>query len=185
MTGQPDYSGSCMLALWVPADVAAQLAVPGGLDPAQMHVTVAYTGDCADVDQGALLGAAASLAPRAPIGATISGHARFTGSADGDVIVALVDSPQLDVLRRDAEAALAGRGIGMPSEHGFTAHITICYLPPDAPDPVGRLGALPVTFGAVSADWGPYRTDFLFTGADGDVQARERAIWNSLAGVLR
>lgn len=172
-----------MLALWVPDGVAAQLAVPGGLTPDEMHLTVAYVGDCADVDQGALLAAAAALAGREPVAATVSGHARFTGGSDGDVIVALVDSPQLDVLRRDAETALAAQGIGIPSEHGFTAHITVCYLPSGAPDPVGRIGAFPVTFGAVSADWGPDRTDFLFSDGGTVQAARERAIWNQLAGV--
>ena len=182
MSGQPDYSGSCMLALPLPRDAAGILAVPGGLDPAEMHVTIAYTGDCADVDQAALIAAAVSLAAREPVQATVSGHARFTGGSEGDVIVALLDSPQLDQLRRDAEAALNVQGIGIPSEHGFTPHVTICYLQPGDPDPVGRIGAFPVTFGAVSADWGPQRTDFPF-GGSAALAARERAIWNSLAGV--
>lgn len=176
-----------MLALWVPPDAAARLAVPGGLTPDEMHVTIAYTGDCADVDQDALIAAAGSLASREPVQAVISGHARFTGGQDGDVIVALVDSPQLDVLRRDAEAALAACGISLQSEHGFTAHTTICYLDPDAPDPVGRAGSFPVTFPAVSADYGPQRTDFLFAGtaaSDGTraPAARQLSAWDRLVG---
>lgn len=164
---QPDYTGSCMIALYPPPDVAGKLAVPGGLPPGEIHLTVAYTGDCADVDRDALASAAQALAARPPVTAVISGHARFTGGDDGDVIVALADSPGLDALRRDAEATLAARGIAIPSEHGFTAHMTLCYQDPAAPDPVGRLAAFPVTFTGVSAEYGTQRYTFPFCAAPG------------------
>lgn len=167
---QPDYSGSCMIALYPPPDVAGQLAIPGGLDPGDIHLTVAYTGDCGDVDQFTLVAAANALAGRAPITATISGHARFTGGEDGDVIVALADSPALDALRRDAETALAARGITIPSEHGFTAHMTIAYIDPGAADPVGRLGSFPITFAGVSAEYGTQAHTFPFAASPGTAQ---------------
>jgi 2'-5' RNA ligase len=175
---QPDYSGSCMIALYPPPGVAEKLAIPGGLDPDDIHLTVAYTGDCADVDQFVLVAAASALAARPPVAATVSGHARFTGGGEGDVIVALVDSPALDVLRQDALLALAVRGIALPSEHGFTAHMTLSYLAPGDPDPVGRLEPLPVTFAAVSAEYGTQRYAFPFSAGDGDAPARDS--WTSL-----
>ena len=162
-SAQPDYSGSCMIALYPPPDVAGSLAAEGGLPAADMHLTIAYTGDAADVDPGALSAVAQSLAARPPLEATISGHARFTGGGDGDVIVALIDSPAVDQLRRDAEAALAAQGIALPSEHGFTPHMTISYQDADDPDPVGRLASAPVTFGAVTATHGDQRTAFPFS----------------------
>jgi 2'-5' RNA ligase len=178
---QPDYTGSCMIALYPPPDVAQQLAVPGGLPPGDIHLTVAYTGDCADVDQFTLVAAASALASRPPITATVSGHARFTGGDDGDVIVAVADSPALDVLRRDTETALAGRGITLPSDHGFTAHLTICYIDPDDPDPVGRLESFPVTFGAVSAEYGTERHGFPFTAPpDAPPAAAQADPWAAL-----
>lgn len=160
---EPDYSGSCMIALYPPADAAERLAVQGGLAPGDMHLTVAYTGDAADADASTLTRVAQSLAARSPVTGAISGHARFTGGSDGDVIVALVDSPAVDQLRRDAEAALAGQGIALPSEHGFTPHITIGYLDPADPDPVGRIPAFPVTFGAVTATHGDQRASYPFS----------------------
>lgn len=182
---QPDYSGSCMIALYPPPDVAERLAVPGGLPPGDMHLTVAYTGDCAGVDPFTLASAAQSLASRPPVAATISGHARFTGGGDGDVIVALADSPDLDALRRDAETALAVRGLGIPSEHGFTAHMTLCYQDPDGPDPVGRLESFPVTFAGVSAEYGTQRYTFPFAAA-GDAQSCVRPDpWDALAQQAR
>jgi 2'-5' RNA ligase len=175
---QPDYSGSCMIALYPPADVAEQLAIPDGLPPDEIHLTVAYTGDCADVDEFTLASAASALADRQPVAATISGHARFTGGDDGDAFVALVDSPMLDTLRRSAVDVLATRGIAIPSEHGFTAHMTICYADPAAADPVGRLEPFPVTFTGVSASYGTERYTFPFCPGPGDAPARDS--WNSL-----
>jgi 2'-5' RNA ligase len=186
---QPDYSGSCMIALYPPPDVAANLAVPGGLPPDEIHLTVAYTGDCADVDQFTLVSAANALATRPPLDVTISGHARFTGDPDGDVIVALADSPALDVLRRDAETALAVRGIDLPSEHGFTAHMTICYCDPADPGPVVRIEPFPVTFAGVSAEYGTQRYTFPFSAApeaSGDAgEAPARDGWDSLERMAR
>lgn len=190
MSGQPDFSGSCMIALYPPPDATGKLAVDGGLPPGEMHLTIAYTGDAADVDPQALSGVARSLSARPPVQATVSGHARFTGGSDGDVIVALVDSPALEALRADAMAALAAAGITVPSEHGFTPHMTICYQAPDAPDPVGRVGAFPVTFGDIAAVHGKQSTVHPFAAPAGSGQdgaaaqaQREQAIWNQLAGV--
>ena len=179
---QPDYSGSCMIALYPPPDVAEKLAVPGGLPPGEIHLTVAYTGDCADVDLDALASAALALAGRPPVIATISGHARFTGGDDGDVIVALADSPGLDQLRRDTEAALAVRGIALPSEHGFTAHMTLCYQDAGDPDPVGRQPAFPVTFTGISAEYGTQRYTFPLCATPGtqDAAAPAGDAWGSL-----
>jgi 2'-5' RNA ligase len=179
---QPDYSGSCMIALFPPPDVAGKLAVPGGLDPGDIHLTIAYTGDCADVDQFTLAAVACALADRQPVTATISGHARFTGDSDADVIVALADSPMLDALRRSAVDALAARGIAIPSEHGFTAHMSLCYCDPADPDPVGRLEPLPVTFTGVSAEYGTQRWTFPFSAAPDDAQdALPAGPWDALA----
>lgn len=164
MADQPDYTGSCMIALYPPPEVAGALAVPDGLEPDDMHVTIAYTGDARDVDPEALAAAAKALADRPPITATISGHARSTAGTQ-DCIVALADSSALDHLRRDAEATLAAEGIQIPSEHGFTPHLAIRYLGADEPDPVGRLAAFPVRFAAVSAVHGKDRTDFPLTGS--------------------
>lgn len=163
----PDYSGSCMLALYPPADVARALSVDGGLDPAGMHVTVAYTGDAADVDRKQLRKAAAKLARRgAPFTAKISGHARFTGSGDQDVIVALVDAPELEQLRGAALKQLGKQNIDVPSGHGYTAHMTIAYLGRDEPSPVTRLPGRPVRFTAVTASHGDNRRTYPFARAE-------------------
>ena len=156
---QPDYSDSCMLALYPPADIAAALAVPGGLDPAGLHVTIAYTGAAADVDIRALTAAAIDAAHAvAPFTATVSGAGRFTGG-EKDVAVALIDAPQLEDLRRAALDALTAHGIEVPREHGFTPHCSRIYLDPAEDGPPPRLAPISVLVGALSVEHGTTRID--------------------------
>ncbi len=155
----PDYSDGCMIALYPPPNVARALAVDGGLPPDEMHVTVAYLGDAANIDSDVLQAVVDELAQRQPITAQLSGHARFTGG-EKDVVVALVDSARLEDLRRDTLDALHGRGIQPPRDHGFTAHCTLTYLDPDETSPIDRLDARTVEFTTLSAVHGTDRADY-------------------------
>src|SRR5262245_21866688 len=115
-----------MLALYPDRALADALAVPGGLEPGDLHVTVAYTGHVDQVDQRRLQAAAEVAARRLPFTAKISGHARFTGG-DQDVIVALIDSSEVEQLRRATVDALTEHGIEPPGGHGYAAHMTLAY----------------------------------------------------------
>lgn len=154
----PDFSDGCMIALYPPPELAEKLAVEGGLPPSEMHVTVAYVGDAADIDGDALRETVAELAGRESFTATVAGLARFTGG-DKDVLVALVDSPDLEDLRRDTLDALAERGIQVPRDHGYTAHLTIQYLDADELAPLDRLDPVGIEFTALSAVHGEDRAD--------------------------
>lgn len=160
---QPDYTDGCMLALYPPADVAAALAVPGGLDPNDLHVTIAYTGTTADTDQKALLCAAIDAAKRVhPFTAQVSGSGRFTGG-EQDVLVALIDAPELEDLRRAVLDALDEHNVQAPRTHGYTPHCSLVYLDADEPDPVGRLAPLSFLAGALSVVHGTTRIDIPLT----------------------
>jgi 2'-5' RNA ligase len=158
---QPDYSDGSMLALYPPPALAESLAIPDGLEPADLHLTVAYTGKADGVDAEALAKAASAIAAATagPITATIAGHARLPQD-DADVIVALVDSPQLDELRRTAVEQLADLGIPAAANHGYLAHISLAVIGHDDPDPIGRLPARPVTFAALTAQHGSDSTAY-------------------------
>ncbi|MFE3577852.1 2'-5' RNA ligase family protein [Streptomyces vinaceus] len=156
--GSPDYSDGCMIALYPPPELAEQLAVEGGLPAEDLHVTVAYLGAAADIDGEALREVVSQLAERRPFTAQLAGLARFTGGAT-DVLVALVDSPDLEDLRRDTLDALYERGIEVPREHGYTAHLSLSYLDPEDAPPLDRLEAQPVELTALSAVHGTDRTD--------------------------
>lgn len=170
----PDYSDSCMIALYPPAQLAQTLTVQDGLPPAEMHVTVAYAGKAADVDREALTAAAKAVADRPPVQAQISGHARFTGGTKGDVIVALIDSADLEDLRRDLINALAEQDVTIPRDHGFTGHCTLTYIGADDPSPVDRLTPIQVTFGSITVVHGSDRTDLPFTGTEPPIAALAR-----------
>ncbi|MCC9307692.1 2'-5' RNA ligase family protein [Kitasatospora sp. RB6PN24] len=161
----PDYSDGCMIALYPPRPLADRLTVPDGLPAEEMHVTVAYLGTTAEVERDTVLAVAQALAARPPISATLSGHARFTGGAQ-DVIVALVDSADLEDLRRDCLTQLADREVTVSREHGFTPHLTLTYIDPEADSPVERLAAEPVVFGAGVAVYGTDRVTFPFLPAE-------------------
>lgn len=163
MTDQQDHSGHVMVALYPSAEVAGRYAMTGGLPAEDLHVTMAYLGRTEDVDRDALLAAVKSLPPRQPFMATVAGHGRFTGG-EQDVLVLLMDSPELERLRSDLLSTLAGQGIEVPSEHGFTAHMTLTYMDEQALMPLLRVPADMVEFGAVWVKYGDEKVPFLFEG---------------------
>lgn len=163
-----------MIALYPPADVVELLVVDGGEAVDDLHCTIVYLGKAAGIDRAAMLSAAAVAADRAAIEATIAGHGRFTGGPDGDVAVALVDSPQIEQLRRDLVDALADAGIEPNAEHGFTAHITQSYLEPTDPAPVDRLAPIPVQFEWLSVVHGDDRIDIPLRSGVGGLAAAAR-----------
>lgn len=166
-TTQPTVSTGAMLALYPDRQAAEDLAVPGGEPVEELHVTVAYLGKAAGVDINAMMAAALRVTRNRPaIQAAVSGHARFTSGDEGDVVVALVDSPVIEQLRRDVVDALQREGITLPQEHGYTAHCTLQYLPEDADSPVDRLEPAPLTFTALTVVHGQSRTDLPFTGLE-------------------
>ncbi|MFD9564352.1 2'-5' RNA ligase family protein [Streptomyces sp. NPDC059994] len=156
-----DYSDGCMIALYPPPELAEKLAIEGGLTAEELHVTVAYCGDAADIDGDTLRAVVAELTARRPLAAQLAGLARFTGGGK-DVLVVLVDSADLEDLRRDTLDALYERGIQIPRDHGFTAHLTLSHVEPDEEAPLDRLDALPIEFTALSAVHGTDRTDRAF-----------------------
>jgi len=150
--GTPDFSDGVMVALPLDDDTAQQLAVPGGLDPGEMHVTLAYlgnTGDC-PVDADGLAELVAEwAAQQQPLSGEVSGPATFEGSdnADNPVQVALADVPGLPEARQSLLDHLAGNGIEQQSDHAFTPHVTRQY----GSDPVSTdgLGGTPLNFDQV------------------------------------
>lgn len=157
-----DFSDGAMLALYPGPDVVDALALPDGLDPAELHVTIAYLGHADDVDHEAMLAAAKALARREPIEGSFNAHARFAGGRKGDVIVALLDSPAIETLRRDTVAALASTSLTIPAEHGYVPHLSRAYIGADDESPVHRVEPVPAAFGALTVMHGNVRTDFPF-----------------------
>jgi 2'-5' RNA ligase len=159
---EKDSRTGVMIALYPDEATAGELAVKDGSPPDELHVTVAYLGKTDQVDQDAAMAAAQAVLGRAPVVGEFSGHARFTGGEDGDVLVSLFDSADLEQLRRDLVDALVANGVELRRDHGYTPHMTLGYLEPDDKAPVNRIDAQPVTFGGLAVVYGPDRTDLPF-----------------------
>src|SRR5581483_4620227 len=119
---EQDYTGVAVV-LPVPPELAATLAIDGGLPAEDLHLTICMLGDTATLD--GVQQAEALLAVRdagliaAPLTARISGVGRFVGG-NQDCIYLSGDSPDLtdlwDIVCEELEEA----GIEVAGDHGFT-----------------------------------------------------------------
>ncbi|WP_433513726.1 2'-5' RNA ligase family protein [Nonomuraea sp. CA-143628] len=147
-----DAGSGVMVALMLPAEVAGQLAVPDGMPAEELHVTLAYLGKDLDEEMLATVadivsGVAAGVAP---LPGRVGGIGAFPPGEDGVPVYVPVDVPGLEVLRQQVVDRLAKAGIAAASDHGYSPHVTLTYLPEGevvVPEPVP---ALEVAFGEVS-----------------------------------
>lgn len=158
-----------MVAFYAPADVAQELADANRTPPSDMHVTLAYLGKAGEVpDAGKLADVVEAFAADArPVDGVVSGTGRFTAGdpAEGDPFYASVDAPDLPGMRQRLITALTDAGFTPKSDHGFTPHMTLAYLPKDAPTPTDTPN-MPVSFGILSVAHGPDVYDFPMKPAD-------------------
>lgn len=125
---------------------------------AELHLTLAFLGAVGQLPRDARAAADDAVAKTAaqwpPAPARINGYARFIGTdTDGDPLVALVDGGWLPGLRADLAAELARAGTPIQSEHGFTPHITLGYLPPAAPTPNLRFQPFEIACTELTLAW--------------------------------
>jgi hypothetical protein len=69
------------------------------------------------------------------------------------------DVPGLPELRQSLVDWIERSGFDYAQNHGFTPHITVAYVPLDAPTPAIRVET-PVAFNQVTLAWGDERLDF-------------------------
>lgn len=148
---QPSKPG-VMLALAIPGDLAKKLKQDGGMEPEDMHVTLGYYGKLGDdVDEPTLEAMRKCVMKQVvgykPIKAAIGGLGRFNAtksSDDKDVLIGLVDSPDLHDVRESliqavakcnmavtkdgASEPAAPTGPQVRKDHGYTPHITLGYI---------------------------------------------------------
>jgi 2'-5' RNA ligase len=147
-----------LVALWLDPDASAELALPGGESADALHVTLCYCPiEDDEADEVAIARAVASLERelgwRGNLTGKVGGYGRFLASdtSDGqDTFYASVDAPGLVELRETVENALMMAGWYPSQAHGFTPHITLAYLAPDADNPVDRLPATKLRFEGVT-----------------------------------
>jgi 2'-5' RNA ligase len=125
-----EVSAGVMVALVPPAEVAASLAVEGGLPVEELHVTLAYLGqDIDDPEALATLVQAWALATP-PLECSISGIGVFAPTVGSDglpVTYASVDCADLPAARQRLVDLLTASGQPVATTHGFTPHMTLAY----------------------------------------------------------
>lgn len=130
-----------MVALMLAPNEAGQLALdePGAEPADQLHITLAYLGEAAQIkDVDRLKAAVAGFAvTHAPITGHVQGMGRFTKVPAGKPtpVYASFDSPELPAWRQDLAQLLTKAGFPPAADHGFVPHITLAYLDSIAPTP--------------------------------------------------
>src|SRR5436190_583801 len=165
-----------MIALFPPADVAAQLAITSALPsgatavPAEeLHVTLAYfpTDDQATID--AATAAAARLAYGfGPVQATVTGWAELIAGSNGEPHVILLDSEYnaLDEMQEYLGYCCVACGCQPASDHGFLPHMTVAYTKAGEETEVGEdYPPITISFTTVTVKFGDMRHDFMLGGA--------------------
>lgn len=103
-----------------------------------------------------------------PIEGAVNGYGRFAGDDESYPLYLNYDSPQLPKLHSKLCSMVEG-AIDDDSEHGFTPHITIAYLPTGAKMPALTVPDMPLRFDSLSLIWGGERIDFPFNGMAPDM----------------
>lgn len=164
---------SVMVAFYPDPDLAENLALEGGYDPEDLHLTLAYLGEIAAThDRSRVESAVASFASGAlVIHGTVNGLARFSPETppgrgeDVWPLVALVDAPGLPDFRQRLVATLEASGVGVAKNHGFTPHMTLAMVGPEdeaaARSILGEgIDSMAVGFRHVVLAWGDDRRSF-------------------------
>lgn len=128
--------------------------------PESLHITLAYLGEIADQDlsSGGVLEVLQKIRDFwGPLKGEIAGMGRFTNThLEGqDAVFASFDSPHIQQFRAAIVNILRDYGINVVDNHGFTPHITVGYIPSDAPTPDYRPPVIPMWFDAIMLHWGP------------------------------
>jgi 2'-5' RNA ligase len=119
-----------MVALYPPPELAHKLAIAGGEDPKELHVTLAFLGKD-PVDVGKLRRVVAGWAAATPpVEGRITGLKLFTASKHSEgkmVTCAGVSAHELDGHRGRLVGALKGAGFGPAENFPFSPHLTLAY----------------------------------------------------------
>ena len=156
-----------MVCLRPDAEIAATLAVPGGLKPEELHVTLAFLGGLNEFSpdqinrlQQAVLGFSFLAFP---LHGHVSGVGRFYASEHSDnmdVIYASVDLPALPEWREHLIEILEQADLPVRHDHGFSPHVTLGSIAPGSLWPSLAVASMPLTFThiyvAVGEEWKSY-----------------------------
>jgi len=142
---------SVAIVLPLPLELATQLVAEGSRVPApELHCTLAYFPALSDEQLDAAIAVTAEWAEHTPaIAALLGGVGRFAGVGNVDPVWHSVDAPALDAARASLLEGLAAVGLAPSSEHGYTPHVTVAYVPRDHQLPLVINDPRPLVFAEV------------------------------------
>jgi 2'-5' RNA ligase len=163
---QGDVDKSVMVALFIPGDVAEQIAVKGGNPASDLHITLAYLGDEATdtLDRAKVEAVIAHLAEHHPaVTGVINGRGLFEVGEGTRAHFLTYDAPTLPGLRQAIIDALKESGFAPVENHGFVPHITLTYDKNER-GPKVELPKGEMKVPALTLAWGNERSHFPFQG---------------------
>jgi len=165
----PETVDVAMIAVYPRAEEAERLAAADGLGAADLHCTLVFLGDAAELDRDAITAAVGNaVAGMSALEGAVGGVGHFASGEDGVPLVLLPDIQGLSHLRERVVSALEGRGIRSPSEHGFLPHMTLRYSD-NGEVPDGSLIGEPLHFDAVSVVVADRRQDYALSNGGDEV----------------
>lgn len=166
--GEPSFSLG-MVAVYPSPEEAEALALEGGHEPGDLHVTLVFLGDAEEVSAESVNAAVALVASElGPISGSVGGVGRFSETDKGVPVLALPDVQGLTLLRERIVDELGHSGVASPSEHGFLPHMTLAYMAADEEidlESAEEKFGLPLTFDRISVVLADERTDYELTGS--------------------
>jgi len=171
-------STGVMVALMLPPDAAAKLALPEGEPPEALHITLAYMGkvDAFTPDALELIKKVVTnfVEQSAPVSGVVSGVGVFSQNETDRVVYASFDSPGLGEFRHNLVSALHSADLPVSHEHSFTPHITLAYTTRDELNAVPDIPQFPIIFQSVTCVKGPDREDYPLAGTSRFMQQTVR-----------
>lgn len=156
----PDTGDLAMVAVYPRRAEAEALAVEGGLEVEDLHVTLVFLGDVGELDVDAIHEAVSTAAlANNPLEGAVGGFGAFAENDDGVPVIALPDVKGLTKLREDAVKELFAHDVESPSEHGFLPHMTLIYSE-NGERPVTEGLGQELHFDSISVVVGGERTDY-------------------------
>lgn len=172
-----------MVAFLLDPENAQQLAIPDGEPSQDLHVTLVFLGDMEDEAQPGKLHPATSLeniktilsafaGNASPLQGKLGGIARFINpDAEVTPVTVPINAPGLQEWRRRLVSVLESAGYGVANDFDFLPHITLAYIPADAPMPIEDIPDLALKFDTLCLAIGDDRF-FFPIGAQNEELAR-------------
>ncbi len=197
-----EYDG-VYVCLQVPRAQADELAVPDGLPPEDLHITLVYIGKAADYDASkarrlaSLCRVMTAVTDQLPaLEATLTEPRRFPAEGKEPCYLA-VDAPWIAELQKQVDLAAFMLGLDPSRKFPvFHPHVTLAYVEPGAPHPRADFTPTPVTFTGLELYLPGGRVTLPFRGAQtlakaerapevaSDPRADARALYARLTGDL-